>query len=73
MARYRLSGLAKADIVTILKSSEARHGRQARLRYRGLLTLAMRRISSEPEGHATVDRPELLPGIRICAMQTRCM
>jgi toxin ParE1/3/4 len=32
MARYRLSGPAKADIAEALRTSETRHGSDARLR-----------------------------------------
>ena len=56
MARYRLSGPATADIAEILRSSEDRHGRDARLRHRGLLSAALRRSTS--------DRSELLAGLR---------
>jgi toxin ParE1/3/4 len=64
MARYRLSDLAKSDIAAILKTSEDRNGRKARIRYRALLTAAMRRIAAAPEGRSTSDRADLLPGIR---------
>ena len=64
MARYRLSGPAKADISSILRISETRHGRDARTRYRGLLTAAMRRIAADPQGRLTSDRSELLAGLR---------
>jgi len=64
MARYRLSGPATADIAEILRSSEDRHGRDARLRYRGLLSAALRRIASDPQGRSTSDRGELLAGPR---------
>ena len=64
MARYRLSGLAKADIAAILKTSREQHGEQARIRYRALLTAALRRIANNPGGVSTLDRAELLPGIR---------
>jgi toxin ParE1/3/4 len=64
MARYRLSGPAKADIASILRTSETQYGYDARVRYRGLLTAAMRRIASAPEGRATMDRSELLTGLR---------
>jgi len=64
MARYRLSEAAKADIAAILKTSEERHGREARILYRALLTAAMRRLTAGPEGRSTADRAELLPGIR---------
>lgn len=64
MARYRLSGPAKADISSILRTSETQHGRDARIRYRGLLTAAMRRIAAAPHGLSTTDRDELLAGLR---------
>ena len=64
MAHYRVSDPAKADIATILRASEKRHGVQARVRYRGLLTAALRRIAAEPAGHATADRSDLLAGVR---------
>ena len=64
MARYRLSGPATADIAEILRSSEDRHGRDARLRYRGLLSAALRRIASDPQGRSTSDRGELLASLR---------
>ena len=64
MARYRLSEPAKADIAAILKRSEELHGREARIRYRACLTAAMRRVAADPKGRSSVDRAELVPGIR---------
>ena len=64
MARYRLSGPAKADIASALRTSETLHGTEARIRYRALLTAALRRIAADPEGLSTVDRSELFDGIR---------
>lgn len=64
MARYRLSGPAKADIASALRTSETMHGTEARIRYRALLTAALRRIAADPEGLSTVDRSELFEGIR---------
>jgi toxin ParE1/3/4 len=64
MARYRLSDLARADITAILKTSVQRHGGQGRIRYRALITAAMRRIAADPEGNATSDRSELAAGVR---------
>ena len=64
MARYRLSGPAKADIASILRTSEAKHGRDARIRYRGLLTAALRRIAETPDGVSTADRSEIFEGLR---------
>ncbi|WP_181952137.1 hypothetical protein [Rhodomicrobium lacus] len=59
MARYRLSEPAKADIASILRTSEERHGRQTRIRYSALLTAAMRRVATEPDGVSTANRDEL--------------
>ncbi len=64
MARYRLSEPAKADIAAVLRRSEELRGREARIRYRACLTAAMRRVSADPEGRSTVDRSELVPGVR---------
>ena len=64
MARYRLSELAKTDIAAILRTSEDRHGRNARIRYRALLAAAMRRIAADPQGRSTAERDDLLLGIR---------
>jgi toxin ParE1/3/4 len=64
MARYRLSDPAKADIALMLRTSETMHGTEARIRYRALLSAAMRRIASEPQGLSTVDRGDLSAGIR---------
>lgn len=64
MPRYRLSEPALADIAALLRVSAARHGDAARLRYRALLTTALRRIAADPTGPATVDRGDLLPGVR---------
>lgn len=64
MARFRLSDPAKADIASILRTSAARHGGEARLRYRGLLVAALRRIAADPQGRATRDRNDLLPELR---------
>ena len=64
MARYRLSEPAKTDIAAILRRSEELHGKEARIRYRACLTAAMRRTAADPEGRSTVDRSELVPGIR---------
>ncbi len=64
MARYRLSDPAKADIAAVLRTSNIQHGAAARIRYRGLLTAAMRRIADDPDGRSTVDRAGLLKGLR---------
>jgi toxin ParE1/3/4 len=64
MARYRLSEPARADIAAILSRSGERHGKEARSRYRACLTAAMRRIAADPEGRSTIDRTDLVPGVR---------
>ena len=64
MARYRLSGPARADIAAILARSEEVHGKVGRIRYRACLTAAVRRIAADPEGLSTLDRSELFRGVR---------
>ncbi len=64
MASYRLTRSARRDIDSILRTSEERHGREARIRYAALLLAALRRVAEEPEGRSTLDRSELRPGIR---------
>ena len=64
MARYRLSDPVKADIASLLRTSESMHGAEARVRYRALLTAALRRIAADPQGLSTVDRSELFHGVR---------
>jgi toxin ParE1/3/4 len=76
MGRYQLSEPAKADIVAILLRSESLHGKQARVRYRALLTAAMRHAAADPDGPLSTDRGKLLPGarslhIRHCRDQSR--
>jgi toxin ParE1/3/4 len=62
--RYRLSEPAGADIAAILRRSEERHGKAARLRYRACLAAALRRIAADPEGPPTADRSALVSGLR---------
>jgi len=64
MARYRLTRSARRDIASILRTSEERHGREARIRYATLLLAAFRRVAAAPEGPSTSDRSALRPGIR---------
>jgi toxin ParE1/3/4 len=64
MTRYRLTKSAKGDIGSILRTSEERHGRDARIRYAALLLAAMRRVAEDQEGRSTSDRSELRSGIR---------
>ncbi len=48
----------------MLRLSGTTHGEAARVRYRGLLTAALRRIAADPQGLLTVDRSELFAGLR---------
>jgi toxin ParE1/3/4 len=64
VARYRLSEPAQADIAALLLTSERHHGKDARIRYRALLTAALRKIASEPDGPLTKDRGDLAARIR---------
>ncbi len=64
MARYRLTTSARADIGSLLRTSAAVHGRDARTRYEALLVAALRRIAADPEGRSTIAREDLRPGIR---------
>jgi toxin ParE1/3/4 len=63
VARYRLTRSATADLAAILRTSEQRHGRDARIRYAALLLAAMRRVAADPQGPSTADRGELRPGL----------
>jgi toxin ParE1/3/4 len=64
LACFRLSDLAGFDVADILKTSAALHGEPARIRYRGLLSAAFRRIAAEPEGPLSMARGELAEGLR---------
>lgn len=62
--RYRLSEPAKTDIADVLRRSLSMHGSDARVRYRALLTAAMRRIAANPVLPASVDCGDMLAGLR---------
>lgn len=64
MARFRLARRAEADISRILATSAENWGVEARDRYAGLLTGAIRQVAAEPEGRSTRERTELAPGLR---------
>jgi toxin ParE1/3/4 len=64
VARYRLSETARADIAKVLRTSETLHGAEERIRYRALLTAALRRIAADPQGRLTIDRGGLFEGLR---------
>lgn len=64
MARYRLSGPAKADIVKLLAWTERQFGEDARVRYATLIAAALHDVSSQPDRAGNVHRPELGEGVR---------
>ncbi len=64
MARYRLSGPAKGDIVKLLAWTERQFGEAARVRYATLITAALHDISSQPDRVGNISRPELGEGVR---------
>ncbi|BBK41229.1 hypothetical protein STVA_12490 [Allostella vacuolata] len=64
MVRYRLSGPARADIESTLRTSEEVHGALARIRYRALLTATFRRVAVAPFSPLTIDRSYLQAGLR---------
>lgn len=64
MARFRLSDLARLDVAAILTTSASRHGEEARIRYRGLLSAAFQRIAADPEWPLSAPRDELAEGLR---------
>ncbi|HEV8680382.1 MAG TPA: type II toxin-antitoxin system RelE/ParE family toxin [Stellaceae bacterium] len=61
---FRLARRAQADISRILAASGERWGDDAKSRYAGLLTRAIRQVAVEPEGRTTRERSELAPGLR---------
>jgi len=64
MARFRLARRAQIDISRVLATSGENWGVEARRRYAGLLTSAIRRVAAEPDGGATRQRTELAPRMR---------
>jgi len=64
MARFRLSGPARADVAHILATSAERWGVETRRRYAALLAAAMRTVVVDPAGPSSRERADLLPGIR---------
>jgi len=64
VARFRLSPLARADLASIVSTSEVRWGDDAKSRYIALLSLAMLKVASDPKVFASRDRSELSTGIR---------
>jgi toxin ParE1/3/4 len=64
MARFRVSGPARADLAKILATSLERWGEASRTRYAALLAAAMRTIAAAPDGPLTRDRAALSRGLR---------
>jgi toxin ParE1/3/4 len=64
MARFRLSGPARADIAHILATSAERWGVETKRRFAAILAAAMRKVATDPKGPTTQERGDLLPTIR---------
>lgn len=64
MPQYRISNAARADIVDILRLSQAQFGDQARQRYQTLILTALQAIAGTPYRIGNHDRDELAPGLR---------
>ena len=64
MARYRLSGLAQADLERVLATSAERWGSDGRRRYANLLVTGIRQLATDPEGPLTRPRVELGRSVR---------
>jgi toxin ParE1/3/4 len=69
MARFRISGPARADLEHILATSLERWGEAGRARYAALIATAMRSIAGDPKSPTTRDRPELSRGVRSMHMR----
>lgn len=64
MAELRLSASARADIVRLLEWTHEHFGERARIRYEGLLVIALRELAAEPERPGSAARPELGARVR---------
>jgi toxin ParE1/3/4 len=64
LRRIRLSDPAKADIAAILRASERMHGAEARIRYRALVSAALRLLADNPQNPSTRRRDEFVSGLR---------
>lgn len=56
MVLYRLSAVAKEDIVQILAYTEVNFGEIARIRYQRLLMIALRDIVADPQRAGSIAR-----------------
>ena len=73
MARFRLSRLAEADLLHILRTSAERWGAEGARRYASLLAEAMRKVATDPQGPTTRARNDLHPGVRLELTTTTAM
>ncbi|MCL6706464.1 type II toxin-antitoxin system RelE/ParE family toxin [Pseudomonas sp. R2.Fl] len=64
MGDFRLSLLARADIVDILAYTHEPFGPQARLRYERLIATALRDLANDPERRGSLARPEFGEAVR---------
>ena len=64
MSQYRISNAARADIVDILRLSQAQFGDQARQRYQALILAALQALASTPYRIGSHDLDELAPSLR---------
>lgn len=64
MSRYQLTEAADADVADILRESERMFGPRQRDIYAEIIGKAAHMVASEPEGPASRNRDELLPGAR---------
>jgi len=64
MPQYRISNAARADIVDILRLSQAQFGDQARQRYQALILAALQAIADTPYRIGSYERDELVLGLR---------
>ena len=64
MPQYRISNAARADIVDILRLSQAQFAEQAPQRYQSLIIAALQSIAGTTYRIGSYDRDELAPGLR---------
>jgi len=62
--RVRVAAPARADLASLLLTSEERWGAEARRRYASLVEAAIRTIAEAPDSSLTHDRAELAAGLR---------
>lgn len=62
--KFRLSLDAQADLIDILRFTQAKFGEGARRRYQGLLRAAFVSVAAEPERIGSISRQQLEPGLR---------